>query len=230
MNIYLYQNGKEVGPYTEDQLRDMVKSGAISQTENAWHEGLSEWKPLNKIISIASSGPAFPLPPSRQSNGDPHVDSRRPSGIKTVIVAVATLSVIIGSVYLFKFNMNQAPVIKQQVTFIGPSGAVTVKTLSKPGELTNRNAELAITKAFKGAENHVTRIHEIPMANAAEAEVTLAGFQWNDHGQIKHPYSGVALAEFQHFNTGWVLKNLHFQASDGSGSFDADQLVEEGTN
>src|ERR1035441_284207 len=65
MDIYLYQNDKQVGPYTEQELRTLVKSGAISKTEYAWHEGLTEWQPLNAIISLAACGPAF-FPPAKK--------------------------------------------------------------------------------------------------------------------------------------------------------------------
>ena len=55
-----------MGPYTEDQLRVLVKSGAISKTEHAWHDGLSDWQPLDTIISFAASGPAIPASPKKE--------------------------------------------------------------------------------------------------------------------------------------------------------------------
>jgi hypothetical protein len=67
MQIYLYQNDKQVGPYTEKQLRDMVKAGAISQTEFAWREGLSEWQSLDRMIAFAPVAPIFHPPPSTSS-------------------------------------------------------------------------------------------------------------------------------------------------------------------
>jgi hypothetical protein len=47
----------------------MVKAGAIGQDEHAWHEGLTEWQPLNKIISFATSDPAFPQSEQSKSHG-----------------------------------------------------------------------------------------------------------------------------------------------------------------
>jgi CheY-like chemotaxis protein len=58
VQIYLYQTDKAVGPYTEDQLRVLVNSGAISKTEHAWYEGLAEWQPLDTLISFAAGGDA----------------------------------------------------------------------------------------------------------------------------------------------------------------------------
>jgi hypothetical protein len=68
MQIYLYQNDKQIGPYTEEQLREMETSGAISRTEYAWYEGLGEWQPLNKIISFVPAAPTFPPPPQKTNS------------------------------------------------------------------------------------------------------------------------------------------------------------------
>ena len=63
MQIYLYQNEQQVGPFDETQIRATVASGAISQSDIAWHDGLSEWQPLNTILSF--SPPASVPPPPR---------------------------------------------------------------------------------------------------------------------------------------------------------------------
>jgi hypothetical protein len=62
MNIYLYLNDQQTGPYSEEQLREMLVAGNINPLQLAWHEGLTEWQPLNTILSIV---PVFPPPPSR---------------------------------------------------------------------------------------------------------------------------------------------------------------------
>jgi len=61
MRLYLYRKDQQEGPYTEDQLRDLVKYGGIKETEYAWHEGLSDWQPLNEIISFKEAS-AVPPP------------------------------------------------------------------------------------------------------------------------------------------------------------------------
>lgn len=53
VQIYLYRNDQQEGPYTEDQLREMVASGGVTQTEYAWHEGLPEWQHLNTLIHFS---------------------------------------------------------------------------------------------------------------------------------------------------------------------------------
>jgi len=66
VKIYLYLNDKEVGPYTEDQLRVFVKTGAISEAQYARHEGHSEWQPLNTLVSFGSDGAGLSPSPKKQ--------------------------------------------------------------------------------------------------------------------------------------------------------------------
>ncbi len=63
MQIFLYLNGEQVGPFTEPDIRSKVASGEVSQADLGWHEGLAEWRPLNAILSIIP--PVRKLPPPR---------------------------------------------------------------------------------------------------------------------------------------------------------------------
>lgn len=67
MEIYLQQDGRQVGPYTEEQLRNSVASGTINQFDLARHDGLNDWQPLCTIIHIATAAPASPHPPAPAS-------------------------------------------------------------------------------------------------------------------------------------------------------------------
>jgi hypothetical protein len=100
MQIYLYQNEAQVGPYTEQQLRDMVTSGAIGQNEQAWHEGLGEWQPLNKIISFAPTRPAFP-PPPKQLKDNGRIVSRKPINDLRILFYTIALCLIVAGGYLY---------------------------------------------------------------------------------------------------------------------------------
>ena len=53
MQIYLYQNDQQIGPYTEQQIREFISAGTIQESDVCWHEGLSDWQPLNTVISLA---------------------------------------------------------------------------------------------------------------------------------------------------------------------------------
>lgn len=88
MQIYLYQIDKTLGPYTEDQLRVLVKSGAISRTEHAWHDGLAEWQPLDTIVTFAGGGPAIPAPQPSPSPTPPKKEEK-PRSASSLNVLVA---------------------------------------------------------------------------------------------------------------------------------------------
>lgn len=66
MELYLNQNGEQVGPYTEDQISEMIHSGALTRNDIVWHEGLSEWQPLHAVFDlptpVAPAAPAYQVP------------------------------------------------------------------------------------------------------------------------------------------------------------------------
>lgn len=52
--IYLSRDGQTYGPYTEDQIRELFKSGHASPNDDAWEEGMADWKPLRSLIAIST--------------------------------------------------------------------------------------------------------------------------------------------------------------------------------
>lgn len=62
MDYYLTRNQETFGPYSEKELRDHLKSGAVLPDDYAWHEGQAEWIPF----CIAS------FPQSTKRNGRRH--------------------------------------------------------------------------------------------------------------------------------------------------------------
>jgi len=57
MQIHISKNGKQSGPYSESQVRDMLDSGMLSRSDLAWHEGITDWMPLQSVLSITSPPP-----------------------------------------------------------------------------------------------------------------------------------------------------------------------------
>ena len=52
MELYLHQDGEQVGPYTEEQIISMVSSGELRRDDIIWHEGLSEWQPIHTAVGL----------------------------------------------------------------------------------------------------------------------------------------------------------------------------------
>ena len=49
MQIYLARNNQQAGPYSVEQLNQMLASQQVLLTDLAWHQGMSEWKALGEL-------------------------------------------------------------------------------------------------------------------------------------------------------------------------------------
>ncbi len=49
MQIYLARNNQQAGPYSLEQLNQMLASQQVLLTDLAWHQGMSEWKALGEL-------------------------------------------------------------------------------------------------------------------------------------------------------------------------------------
>lgn len=49
MQIYLARNNQQAGPYTLEQLNQMLASQQVLLTDLVWHQGMTEWKALGEV-------------------------------------------------------------------------------------------------------------------------------------------------------------------------------------
>lgn len=49
MQIYLARNNQQAGPYTLEQVNQMLATQQVLLTDLAWHSGMSEWHPLGEL-------------------------------------------------------------------------------------------------------------------------------------------------------------------------------------
>lgn len=49
MQIYLARNNQQAGPYSLEQLNQMLASQQVLLTDLVWHQGMSEWKALGEL-------------------------------------------------------------------------------------------------------------------------------------------------------------------------------------
>lgn len=71
MQIYLARNNQQAGPYTLEQVNQMLATGQVLLDDLAWHEGMPEWKKLgeltagelyyNPIINHTTPDPIIPV-------------------------------------------------------------------------------------------------------------------------------------------------------------------------
>ena len=68
MNIYVFRNGKQEGPYSREQLKDL----GLTPDTLVWYEGLSEWMPAQTADQVSwifrpyEPAPLEPEEPARQ--------------------------------------------------------------------------------------------------------------------------------------------------------------------
>jgi hypothetical protein len=60
MDIYLWKDGGERGPYTLDELREAVASGEIDRRQTARLDSATEWQPLDSLVSIDEAEQTVP--------------------------------------------------------------------------------------------------------------------------------------------------------------------------
>jgi uncharacterized RDD family membrane protein YckC len=49
MQIYLARDNQQAGPYSVEQLNQMLASQQVVLTDLIWHQGMSEWRPLGEV-------------------------------------------------------------------------------------------------------------------------------------------------------------------------------------
>ncbi len=60
MQIFLYLNNEQAGPFTPEQIQGMIASGSVAPDTVGWHEGLEGWMPVSEIPAIAGAATAGP--------------------------------------------------------------------------------------------------------------------------------------------------------------------------
>jgi Zn-dependent protease with chaperone function len=57
MQIFIAQSGQKSGPFSEEQLRSMVRYGSLPETTPVWHEGMADWCPLHEVFKLSPPVP-----------------------------------------------------------------------------------------------------------------------------------------------------------------------------
>jgi len=102
MQIHIAKNGQQLGPYTEEQLGELLQTGQVSYDDLAWTEGMADWQLLRTICAPPQGTPPPPPPPTAfpSVTGTPtalpsFAPSSQPSGKKTGRI-VPILSILFG--------------------------------------------------------------------------------------------------------------------------------------
>lgn len=62
MNLYVYDQGQQVGPFPAESVQEMLRVGSISADAQVWHEGAPEWTPAATFFGTTAAAPAVTAP------------------------------------------------------------------------------------------------------------------------------------------------------------------------
>lgn len=79
MSIYVEKDGKQSGPFEEEQVKSDLENGIISPEALAWKAGMTGWQPLRSFFAEAQiTPPPLPvLPPIYAHSQPPPARERR---------------------------------------------------------------------------------------------------------------------------------------------------------
>jgi len=68
--FHINRSGTNLGTFSEDEVRDGLRSGKFAGTDLGWREGMANWQPLAQISEFAQeTGPAAASPPPQFAGG-----------------------------------------------------------------------------------------------------------------------------------------------------------------
>jgi hypothetical protein len=56
--LYLLRKGEQSGPYSEDDIRTLLRIGSVDYTDFVWSEGWSEWKSVIQVFPLPTTSGA----------------------------------------------------------------------------------------------------------------------------------------------------------------------------
>ncbi len=73
MDLYVMQNGEQIGPLSEEALTALARSGAIYLDSPCWKPGMEHWCPMNEVLNLEEASPVAlaPVPLPAQSFSRP---------------------------------------------------------------------------------------------------------------------------------------------------------------
>lgn len=138
MSSLIYQisrNGKPVGAFDLNQVRQMYASGLLMASDYAWTQGMSDWQPLGVLLG-SDVPPAFP--PAAQ----PSVVQNRPAspnGCLALVVPIGRSGWAIAAGYLGLLSLLVIP-----APFAILCGVLAIKDITKNPE------KLGLVRAWFG--------------------------------------------------------------------------------
>lgn len=96
MHIYVFKNGVQTGPFTEEQIGGMLTGGHVSPNDFAWHEGVSDWQPLHLVLGLIQPPPIPSYISTRHNRTASPMQAIDPTGVGGWLAFFCVLLTIFG--------------------------------------------------------------------------------------------------------------------------------------
>jgi hypothetical protein len=123
MDFMIHHEGRELGPYSEPEVRSRLIAGTILLSDLGWHEGATEWAPLSTFRQFATSY-RQPLPASPPPLSVPVATSE----IKSSLPALDRKS--LGPYTAATLQANERPLYKTTIHWMVLVGPIVWASLS----------------------------------------------------------------------------------------------------
>ena len=60
--IHVNQGATNLGAFSEEEIREGLRTGRFAPTDIGWREGMATWQPLSQFSELAPGGPVAPPP------------------------------------------------------------------------------------------------------------------------------------------------------------------------
>ena len=104
MQVYINRDGQQYGPYTIEEVRAHLASGAVLVTDQAWREGMAHWMPVSQFQEVLTPGPT----PSQQAVMSSELEEKIICEFTRQLIAVkGRYGEIVRADIVLKQNINQ---------------------------------------------------------------------------------------------------------------------------
>jgi TM2 domain-containing membrane protein YozV len=129
--IFIAKSGQRTGPFTIEQVADLIRKGEYSMGDLAWREGMAQWTPIHQITDLAAAVlPPIPVapqncppepPPLPNEPAQPAPPAWKPAGLENPSSDKLRIPAIMLCLFLGLFGIHAFYVgkNKQGASFIG---------------------------------------------------------------------------------------------------------------
>lgn len=190
MQIYLVENGKSVGPFELDDVRQRLQDGELKRSDLAWYEGLADWIPLSDVPGMEQAPPPPPPPARPSAVSAPRAPRRRSEDLEfpeeeekkklpwwalaLVIGIMFVLMLVVGLVAYFKMNHGAGvadPGSSSSEEMSSSSFPFSSMSMSSSGEMVSSAGAQVLTSTLNGKISMAVRSAPEWMKNLASSDL-----------------------------------------------------------